>query len=1015
MKRIALAILAFMGVSALHAQILTTSPAFPTQTDQITIYYNTTTGNAALTGFTPVYAHTGCITSNSVGPNDWQHVVGNWGVADPTVVMTPLGNNLHQIVITPQTFYNLNVGETISQLKFVFRNQSGTTVGRNADGSDISLDIYQGGYNATLQLPSAISSIVQPNSNNTITGVASSASNLSISINGNVVSSLSNVTTISYNFNSANSGDYQVVFSANNGTETITDTCYFLILPSVNIAASPAGAVDGINYVNANTVILQLFAPNKDYVFVVGDFNNWNLDLDYFMNRTPDGQRYWIQIAGLEPNVEYGFQYHIDAEGLRVAEVYADKVLDQWNDPWISTSIYPNIKPYPYGLTTEPVSVLETNQAPYTWTDQAYIKPAKEKLVVYELLMRDFMEEESYQNLIDTLDYLETLGITAIQFMPINEFEGNNSWGYNPSFYFAPDKAYGSEEDLKTFINEAHNRGMAVILDIALNHSFGQNPMVRMYFNPDAGDYGQPTAENPWFNQTTMHDFNVGYDFNHESIHTRNFTKRVIAYWLNEYHIDGYRFDLSKGFTQNYTLGNIGAWGAYDQSRVNIWSDYYNHMQSASPGSYAILEHFADNSEETALSNMGLMLWGNINHNYSEASMGYSGDINWASYQARGWSQPRLVSYSESHDEERLTYKNINFGNSSGAYDVQNLATALQRQELTHCLLIPIPGPKMIWQFGELGYDYSINYCENGTINTNCRTSPKPIHWEYFDDPNRLHLYKVTAALNHLKKNYQTFSTNTYTLDGSGKGKRLILDGSSMDAVVVGNFDVININMIPGFTHSGTWYDYFTGESINVTNTAATFNFAPGEYHVYTDQALPLPDLISCSTYNEPCDDGNANTVDDIINEVCVCEGTELVAGCMDVAACNYNAQAVVDNGSCAFPGDACDDGNANTTNDVYNNDCTCSGIVGVEENIFATSVIYPNPTQQDWNVQFNAAVGINNIELYDNAGRLVFEKVVNQSIEKLTIEGSQFAKGIYTLRIRNLNGMYFNTTITKQ
>ncbi|MEY3598199.1 MAG: hypothetical protein RL521_621, partial [Bacteroidota bacterium] len=88
-----------------QAQILTTDPAFPTQTDQITIYYNTTTGNGDLTGFTPVYAHTGCITSNSVGPNDWQHVVGNWGVADPTVVMTPLGNNLHKIVITPTAFY----------------------------------------------------------------------------------------------------------------------------------------------------------------------------------------------------------------------------------------------------------------------------------------------------------------------------------------------------------------------------------------------------------------------------------------------------------------------------------------------------------------------------------------------------------------------------------------------------------------------------------------------------------------------------------------------------------------------------------------------------------------------------------------------------------------------------------------------------------------------------------------------------------------------------------------------
>jgi hypothetical protein len=697
-----------------------------------------------------------------------------------------------------------------------------------------------------------------------------------------------------------------------------------------------------------------------------------------------------------------------------VADVYADKILDQWNDPWISTNIYPNIKPYPYGLTTEPVSVLEINQTPFNWTDQSYIKPAKEKLVVYELLMRDFMEEESYLNLIDTLDYLENLGITAIELMPINEFEGNNSWGYNPSFYFAPDKAYGKEEDLKAFINEAHNRGIAVVMDIALNHSFGQSPMVRMYFDPSAGTYGQPTAENPWFNQTPTHDFNVGYDFNHESTHTRNFCKRVLGYWLNEYHIDGYRFDLSKGFTQNYTLGNIAAWSAYDQSRVNILTDYYNHMQTVEPGSYCILEHLGDNSEETVLANIGMMPWGKMTTQFEEASMGYSGDINWASYQNRGWNQPNLVAYAESHDEERLMYKNLQFGNSSGSYDVQNLPTALKRQELAHCLLIPIPGPKMIWQFGELGYDISIFQCENGTISNNCKIDPKPILWNYYDDPNRLHVYKVTAALNQLKKNYQTFSTNTYTLDGSGKGKRLILDGASMDAVVVGNFDVISINMIPGFTHTGTWYDYFTGQTINVLSTTDAFGYSPGEYHLYTDQPLPLPDLVSCSTYNQPCDDGNANTIDDVFNEVCVCQGTLLLAGCMDASACNYNTQALVDDNSCAFPGDVCDDGNSNTVNDVFDNNCQCAGTVGIEENLLSKSVIYPNPTLLDWNVQFPMDMDIEKIQLIDFAGRLVLEKTVRQKTNLITVNGSELAKGLYTIRIMGTNGMYFNTTITK-
>ncbi len=828
----------------LSAQILSSTPAFPTQTDQITIIYDATSGNGDLTGFIPIYAHTGVISSNSANANDWQHVIGNWGTADPNVVMTPLGNNLHQIVITPQTFYGLNVGETVSKLMFVFRNQQGTTVGRNADGSDIYLDIYPAGFNASLSQPINNSQIVNAGQNVAVVANASQACNMTISMNGNVVANGNGVTSLNYTFNQSSSGSYVLSLSADNGSEIITDEKTLIIMPSIPVAASPSGTVDGINYTSGNSVRLQLYAPNKDYVFVVGDFNNWELNLNYLMNRTPDGSTYWLDIPNLQSGVEYRFQYHIDAEGMRVADVYADKILDYWNDPWISETTYPNLIDYPVGLTSEPVSVFTINPPSFNWTDQAFVRPAKSKLVVYELLVRDFLEDRSYQSLKDSLDYLENLGVTAIQLMPINEFEGNNSWGYNPSFYFAPDKAYGTAEALKTFINEAHNRGIAVILDIALNHSFGQNPMVRMYFDPNAGDSGQPTAENPWFNQTPKHDFNVGYDFNHESSRTRDFCKRVLAYWMNEFHVDGYRFDLSKGFTQNYTLGNIGAWGAYDQSRINILTDYYSHIQANEPGAYLILEHFANNDEESTLSSNGMMLWGNLNHEYSEGSMGYTSNFSWGSYQNRGWSQPHLVTYAESHDEERLMYKNLLYGASNGGYNIQDLNTALKRQELAHCLLLPIPGPKMLWQFGELGYDYSINTCSDGvTISTGCRTDAKPVRWDYLTNQNRMHLYKITAALNNLKKTQALFSTTNYNIDLGGFGKRIHLNGTTQNAVVVGNFQATALTMVPGFQHTGTWYDYFSGNAFEVSDLNNGFYFEPGEYHIYTDYQLPLPDL----------------------------------------------------------------------------------------------------------------------------------------------------------------------------
>jgi hypothetical protein len=187
-------------------------------------------------------------------------------------------------------------------------------------------------------------------------------------------------------------------------------------------------------------------------------------------------------------------------------------------------------------------------------------------------------------------------------------------------------------------------------------------------------------------------------------------------------------------------------------------------------------------------------------------------------------------------------FKNLNFGNSNGSNDVQNLTTALQRQELAHTFLIPIPGPKMIWQFGELGYDYSINYCSDGTINPDCRTTAKPVRWDYRDVAERYKVYKVVSALNNIKKTNPIFSTTDFDIDLGGMGKRLHLNTADLKATIVGNFNVVPVDMVPGFQHTGEWYDFFGGNTINVTDQAASMNFQPGEYHVYFDQPLFAPD-----------------------------------------------------------------------------------------------------------------------------------------------------------------------------
>ena len=638
----------------------------------------------------------------------------------------------------------------------------------------------------------------------------------------------------------------------------------------------PAWTVPGINYVDDHTVILQLWAPNKDHVYAIGDFNGWlQDDPDHLMYQSTDGDTHWIQIDNVEPEVEYRFQYHVYPDNIRIADWYADKILDPWNDQWIPDASYPGLIEFPSAHASDPVSVFQTAQDDYNWTDAGFSRPAQNKLNIYELLVRDFTDERTYDSVIERLDYLQGLGINAIEIMPPNEFEGNESWGYNPMFYFAPDKYYGPKNEFKRFINECHQREIAVIMDMTLNHSFGLSPMVRLYFDQGSG---QVTAENPWFNQLTPHDFSPGYDFNHESPHTNIFSKRVLEYWLQEYHIDGFRMDLSKGFTQNWTLGDIGAFNAYDQSRINILSDYFNHCWWVEPGSYFILEHFADNSEETVLANMGMMLWGNLSHNYGEIQMGFSGDLSWGSYQSRGWTYNNLITYAESHDEERLMFKSLNYGNSNGGYDVTDLSTSLARMEATHAFLFGIPGPKMMWQLAEIGYDESIELCGDGSYNSSCRTDNKPTHWEYLDETDRVRLYKVMRALMWLRRDHDVFSTSDFNIDVWGHAKAIRLYSPEMNVVIIGNFDVAPQSIIPGFPYAGgTWHDYFSGNSFVENNLSNAYTLQPGEYHIYTDQALPVPDIDGSTGY---------------------LTGNE---GCTDPSALNYDSTAIIDDLSCQY------------------------------------------------------------------------------------------------------------------
>ncbi len=809
----------------LYAQVITTDPLIPVANKPVTLYFHSDLESGDLKNYTgDLYLHTGLILSDNT---QWQNVIGSWGVNASQPKLEYTGSYTYKLTISQDiyTFYNVSLSKTIQKIALVVRSAEPPI----KQTTDLFVNVYAEGLNINFSIPEARSGIVELNASVPVTANASSSDSIALYKNAVFIKGTNSSQTLSHTFAADAVGENQVVVKAFSSTETASDTFFYFVRPTPTVQSLPAGIKDGVNYISETSAILCLYAPSKSYAFVLGDFSNWTANASTYMKRTPDTQRYWVQIDNLIPGKEYAYQYLVDGS-LKIGDPYTDKILDPWNDEWISSTTYPDLKPYPKGLTTGIVSVLQTNQPAYVWKHSSYTPPLKENAVIYELLLRDFLAAHDWKTLTDTLNYFTRLGVTAIELMPFNEFEGNESWGYNPSYYFAPDKYYGPKNDLKAFIDSCHSRGMAVIMDMVLNHSYGQSPLVQLYWN---SALNQPASDNPWYNTVSPNTaYSWGYDFNHENETTKNFVDRVNSYWMTEYKVDGFRFDFTKGFTNTPGDGS-----AYDAKRIAILKRMADKIWTVNPNAYVILEHFADNSEETILANYGMMIWGNMNFNYNEASMGYNengkSDFSWVSYKKRGWSLPNLVGYMESHDEERIMFKTLAYGNAAGDYNTKELPVALRRAELTAAFFLTVPGPKMIWQFGEMGYDISIDY--------GGRVGNKPILWQYLNERKRIN--PAYSALIHLKTIEPAFSTTNYSVFFANPVKRLELNHADMDVRIIGNFDVVSLSADPNFSRTGTWYDFFSGESLEVANVNVPISLAPGEYRIYTTKALSTPDL----------------------------------------------------------------------------------------------------------------------------------------------------------------------------
>jgi len=379
-----------------------------------------------------------------------------------------------------------------------------------------------------------------------------------------------------------------------------------------------------------------------------------------------------------------------------------------------------------------------------------------------------------------------------------------------------------------------------------------------MWMNdPDGNGWGEPSEESPYFNEIATHSYGLGNDFNHQSSYTQYYTQRVVKYWVEEFKIDGIRWDLTKGFTQNCNAGDDGCTNAYQQDRVDILKSYADYSWSLDPDHYVIFEHLGGSSEEQQWANYrlsegkGIMLWGKTNTPYYQLAMGYGSDSNFSGigHESRGFDGKRLVGYFESHDEERVMYKALQFGNDWDGYNIQELNTALSRMSAIGAMSLTIPGPKMIWHFSDLGMENSLFTCYDGSVNEpDCKldTKPQP-QWadNWLGNENRREIYDNWSRIIDLKINEDVFEGNYSITSGSLTPIVYVWDDNLSSSelknvVILANFDVVDQSVTPYFPYSGTWFDLMDEDgdtTLNVASTTDQITLQPGEFKIYGNQA----------------------------------------------------------------------------------------------------------------------------------------------------------------------------------
>jgi len=771
------------------ADVVTTSPT-PLQesSENVVIYFHADQGTGGLKGqpsTAALYAHTGVITNASTSDSDWKHAPV-WNKNEDKYKLTYVDVDLWRLDIgNIRDFYGLTDGETVHKLAFVFRNATGTKEGKGENGTDIFVPVLGEGFQLSLTSNINTEVIIESKKTLRFTVTSTAEANLSLLVDGKLVAEDKGVSSLEADYTFTNKGNYTIT-ARGEKDGVVVEKQMILCYPGTSVAKDYPGGkpVQGAVRNADGTVTFCLAAPEKKNAILFPSWDNFEGRVENVMNYQDIGdvRYFWVNVPDLDPNTLYTYYYLVD-NVYKVGDPYTKLALDPYNDQYIDEDVYPDMPRIPADVKNTCLAVYYENINKYDWKVKNFKGAPKEDLIIYELLLRDFTGTEgaakgdgTVRKAMEKIPYLKQLGINAVELLPINEFNGNLSWGYNTNFYFAPDKAYGTPDDYKAFIDLCHENGIAVILDLVFNQSDGLHPWYVLY---------NGASRSPFYNAKAPHDFSVLNDWNQDHPLVEQQWIDCVKYWLKEYNVDGFRFDLVKGLGDNDSYGS--GTGAYNASRVARMTRIHNAMREVNPDAYFINENLAGNKEENEMAADGQLNWANVNNSACQYAMGYSSESSLARFDATKDSRTAYstVSYAESHDEERMGYKQDTWGVAAIKNDNE---AKKARIACVGAQMILAPGAHMIWQFSELGNNQTTKD-KNGGNNTD----NKQVNWKALDDEFTRGCYDSWCDFAYLRTTYAdlfgpqgTYTANVYGPNWT-KGRTIYASKDDREIVVVLN------------------------------------------------------------------------------------------------------------------------------------------------------------------------------------------------------------------------------------